>query len=53
LAPHLNPPKQLEEREVRVAALRAAMVEGEISGAAEPFDFDAFVAELRADDTMA
>jgi len=36
----------LEEREARVEALRAALIEGEQSGAAEPFDFDAFIAEM-------
>ena len=34
----------LEEREAQLAALRSALVEGERSGAAEPFDFDAFIA---------
>ncbi|MDO5052632.1 MAG: type II toxin-antitoxin system ParD family antitoxin [Pseudoclavibacter sp.] len=38
----------LEDREAQLAALRAALVEGEESGAAEPFDFDAFVAEKKA-----
>lgn len=34
----------LEEREVQLSALRAALVTGEASGEAEAFDFDAFVA---------
>ncbi|MGN7246932.1 type II toxin-antitoxin system ParD family antitoxin [Janibacter anophelis] len=34
----------LEEREVQLAALRAALVAGESSGEAEEFDFDAFIA---------
>lgn len=34
----------LEEREARLTALRAALVNGEISGEAEEFDFDAFIA---------
>jgi antitoxin ParD1/3/4 len=34
----------LEEQEARLEALRAALAEGEASGAAAPFDFDAFVA---------
>lgn len=34
----------LEEKETHLSALRAALVEGESSGEAEPFDFDAFVA---------
>lgn len=33
----------LEEREVQLAALRAALVSGEASGEAEAFDFDAFI----------
>lgn len=33
----------LEERDVQLSALRAALVTGETSGEAEPFDFDAFV----------
>lgn len=34
----------LEEHELHLSALRAALVAGEGSGEAEPFDFDAFVA---------
>lgn len=34
----------LEEREVQLSALRAALVTGEASGEAEVFDVDAFVA---------
>lgn len=34
----------LEEREARLTALRAALVNGAISGEAEEFDFDAFIA---------
>lgn len=34
----------LEEREIQLSALRAALVSGEGSGEAEAFDFDAFVA---------
>lgn len=34
----------LEEREVQLGALRAALVTGEASGEAEEFDFDAFIA---------
>lgn len=37
----------LEEREARIAALRAALVEGEESGASTPFDFEAFIARKR------
>ena len=33
----------LEEHEARVEALREALIEGERSGPATPFDFDAFV----------
>ncbi|QBE49118.1 type II toxin-antitoxin system ParD family antitoxin [Leucobacter triazinivorans] len=38
----------LEDQETRLAALRAALVAGEESGEAEPFDFDAFVAAKKA-----
>ena len=34
----------LEEHEARVNALRDALIEGEASGRATPFDFDAFIA---------
>jgi antitoxin ParD1/3/4 len=37
----------LEEREARVTQLNAALVEGEASGAPEPFDFDRFLADRR------
>lgn len=37
----------LEEREARVTQLNAALVEGETSGAPEPFDFDRFLADRR------
>lgn len=35
----------LEDRETRLARLRAALLEGEQSGMAEEFDLDAFIAE--------
>jgi antitoxin ParD1/3/4 len=38
----------LEEHEARLEALRAALIEGEQSGQPEPFDFDAFLADMRA-----
>lgn len=38
----------LEEEEAKLAALRAALAEGEASGPSAPFDFDAFVADKRA-----
>lgn len=38
----------LEDRETQLGALRAALVDGEASGEAEPFDFDAFVAAKKA-----
>jgi antitoxin ParD1/3/4 len=38
----------LEEQDARLAALRAALIEGETSGASTPFDFDAFIARKRA-----
>jgi antitoxin ParD1/3/4 len=37
----------LEEREASLQALRAALIEGENSGASGPIDFDAFIAEKR------
>jgi len=38
----------LEEQETALAALRAALIEGEQSGASTPFDFEAFIARKRA-----
>jgi antitoxin ParD1/3/4 len=40
-----------ENREVKRAALRAALIEGETSGPSTPFDFDAFIARKRAEFT--
>jgi len=37
----------LEERETRIAALRAALIEGEESGLSKPFDFEAFIGRKR------
>lgn len=37
----------LEEHEIKVEALRAALIEGEQSGPSTPFDFDAFLARKR------
>lgn len=37
----------LEEKETKLAALRAALIEGEESGPAEPFDFDEYVSGKR------
>ncbi len=37
----------LEEQEAKLAALRAALIEGEQSGPGEPFDVEAFLAERR------
>lgn len=39
----------LEEEETKLAALRAALVEGETSGDAAPFDVGAFIARKRKD----
>jgi antitoxin ParD1/3/4 len=39
----------LEEHETKLAALRAALIEGEQSGHSRPFDIEAFVARMRAD----
>ena len=38
----------LEERETKLAVLRAALIEGEKSGEAVPFDMDEFIAERRS-----
>lgn len=38
----------LEEREARLASLRAALVEGERSGPAERFDVEEFFAEMES-----
>ncbi|HET9070112.1 MAG TPA: type II toxin-antitoxin system ParD family antitoxin [Amaricoccus sp.] len=38
----------LEDHERHLEALRGALAEGESSGPAEPFDFDAFIAARRA-----
>ncbi|MGH6846813.1 MAG: type II toxin-antitoxin system ParD family antitoxin [Methylocella sp.] len=43
----------LEEQEIKLAALRAALVEGEASGQSTPFDFEAFVARKRDGETLA
>ena len=37
----------LEEQEIRLDALRAALIEGEKSGPAGPFDIEAFLARKR------
>lgn len=37
----------LEEQELKLAALRAALMEGENSGPSAPFDFDAFITAKR------
>jgi antitoxin ParD1/3/4 len=37
----------LEEQETRLAALRAALIEGEQSGPSTPFDFEAFIERKR------
>jgi antitoxin ParD1/3/4 len=39
----------LEANEAKLAALRAALAEGEASGLIEDFDFDTFLAELNAE----
>jgi antitoxin ParD1/3/4 len=38
----------LEEHETKLAALRAALIEGEQSGPSEPFDFDRFLERKHA-----
>lgn len=38
----------LESHETRLAAVRAALIAGEVSGVPESFDFDAFIADKKA-----
>ena len=38
----------LEEHEVKVAALRAALIQGEESGVAETFDIDEFLDDMKS-----
>ncbi len=38
----------LEEQEAKLAALRAALIDGERSGPSTPFDFETFIARKRA-----
>ena len=40
--------RRLEEDEKKIAALRAAIEEGEASGYIEEFDFESFLEELKA-----
>ena len=39
----------LEEHETKIEALQIALVEGEMSGEATPFDFEAFIDRKRSD----
>ena len=43
----------LEEREAKLEALRAALIEGERSGPCTPFDFDEFIEEMIRDESPA
>jgi antitoxin ParD1/3/4 len=38
----------MKEDEEQIEAVRAALIEGEQSGPAEPFDFDEFIARMRS-----
>ena len=40
----------LEDREVRLRALRQSLIAGERSGVSTPFDFDEFVSRKRAEE---
>ena len=40
----------LEQEEAKLSALRAALIEGEKSGAPMPFDLGEFLTEMHADD---
>ncbi|MCH8323165.1 MAG: type II toxin-antitoxin system ParD family antitoxin [Proteobacteria bacterium] len=37
----------LEKRETKLKALRAALIEGEVSGPPEPHDHDRFLVEMK------
>jgi antitoxin ParD1/3/4 len=39
----------LEDEDTKLAMLRAALIEGEASGPAEPFDFDIFKKNMRTE----
>ena len=39
----------LEDQETRLASLRAALIEGEMSGAPAAFDFEAFIKQKRSE----
>jgi antitoxin ParD1/3/4 len=41
----------LEEHEMKLEALRAALIEGEQSGPSTPFDFEGFIARKRRGQT--
>lgn len=41
----------LEEREIQLGALRSALIDGEQSGPSTSFDFDAFIAAKRSDES--
>ena len=41
----------LEERDAKLAALQAALIEGEQSGPSEPFDVETFLASKRTSQT--
>lgn len=43
----------LKEREVKLSALRAALVEGEDSGPSTAFDFDRYIARKRKAESSA
>lgn len=38
----------VEEREAKLQTLRTALIEGELSGQAEPFDKNSFLSDMRA-----
>jgi antitoxin ParD1/3/4 len=42
----------LEEHEAKLSELRAALIEGELSGESTPFDFDEFIASKRTRTTI-
>lgn len=42
----------LEDQETRISALREALIEGELSGTATPFDLERFLASKRDESTQ-
>ena len=50
--PEIDGAKLTRKQEGKLAALRAALIAGEQSGPSEPFDFDEFLARMRAEHSV-